>query len=77
MGVRGDKRCHIRPLSPGGPLTKPLHPLPILVNEGERRGESQVTPPVRYLAGALWGDDSMICGPLGHMVSKRFARTGY
>jgi hypothetical protein len=41
-GVRGDIRGHIRPLSPRGPLTKPLPPL-ILQKEG---GESQVTPPL-------------------------------
>jgi hypothetical protein len=44
LGQRRHKRSYSTKSM--GSLTKPLPPLPILLKEGERRGESQVTPPL-------------------------------
>jgi hypothetical protein len=73
-GVRGDKRGHIRPLSPRGPLTKPLPPPLFLLKEGKSGGGGIASNSSVSLQEHCRGTTPGFRGLLGHMVSKRFAR---
>jgi hypothetical protein len=73
-GSRGQKRLYTN-LSPRRPRTKPLPPLLILLKEGKRSEEWQVTPPLTCWS-VVGGTTSGCHRLLRHMVSKKLTVPG-